>query len=80
MMPNRKQIYVSVALAKLLGIQFDLKKQTVGGDKIIYLVFPASGSGLCPESPGVIDEQGQKLFEAWGGISNMRVYLKTGAQ
>jgi hypothetical protein len=79
-MPNRKQIYVSVALANLLGIQFDLEKQTVRGDKIIYLVFPASGSGLCPESPAAIDEQGKKLFEAWGGISNMRVYLKSGAQ
>ena len=79
-MPNRKQIYVSVALANLLSIQFDLEKQTVRGDKIIYLVFPASGSGHCPESPAAIDEQGQKLFEAWGGISNMRVYLKSSEQ
>jgi hypothetical protein len=58
----------------------DLQKQTVGGDKIIYLVFLASGSGHCPESPAAIDEQGQKLFEAWGGISNMRAYLKSGEQ
>ena len=79
-MPNRKKIYVSVALANLLSIQFDLEKQTVRGDKIIYLVFPASGSGHCPGSPAAIDEQGQKLFEAWGGISNMQVYLKSSEQ
>jgi hypothetical protein len=75
--PDRKQINVSLALANLLGIQFDLKKQTVRGDKIVYLVFPGSGSGHCPESPAAIHEQGQKLFNAWGGISNLRLYLKS---
>jgi hypothetical protein len=63
--PNKNAIYLSVALANSLGIHFDLKKGEVGTDKIICLVFPASGSGYCPESPAAIDEQGRTLFKAW---------------
>jgi len=63
--PPKNWIDVSVALANLLGIYFDLKKGAVGTDKIICLVFPASGSGRCPESPAVIDEEGRNLFKAW---------------
>jgi hypothetical protein len=62
--PNRNAIDISVALANSLGIHFDLKKG-VGTDKIICLVFPASGSGYCPEPPAAIDEQGRTLFKAW---------------
>jgi hypothetical protein len=69
-------IYVSIALANLLRIQFDLKKRTVGGDKISCVVFPDSGNGYCPESPAVIDEQGRK----WFAMSNLQSYIQSRKQ
>jgi hypothetical protein len=74
--PSRNRMDISVALANLLGLQFNLKAGTIATDKIVCLAFPASGSHHCPESVATINEQGAKLFDAWGGMPNIQPHLK----
>jgi hypothetical protein len=75
--PSRNRMGLSVALADLLGLQFDLKADRVATDKIICLAFPASGTGHCPESVAVINAQGANLFNTWGGMLNIQPHLES---
>jgi hypothetical protein len=74
--PSRNQMDLSVALANLLGFHFNLKAGAIATDKIVCLAFPASGNRQCPESIATINEQGAKLFDAWGGVPEMQRHLK----
>lgn len=74
--PSRNHMDLSVALANLLGLQFNLKAGTVAKDKILCLVFPASGSHHCPESLAMLNDEGAELFEAWGGMPKIQPQLQ----
>lgn len=61
----------SIALAENLGIPSSPK---TGGaeDGIFYIIFAQSGDNACtPKTPQQITEQGEKLFEHWGGMKQV---------
>ncbi|OPD49292.1 LysM peptidoglycan-binding domain-containing protein [Bacillus thuringiensis] len=61
----------SIALVEKLGIPSSPK---TGGseDGILYIIFPQSGDNACtPKNPEQITEQGEKLFEQWGGMKQV---------
>ena len=64
----------SVALAEALGVDSDAKW---GGttEGIVYIVYPGSGNGA-PRPVADIESEGQRLFEAWGGMQQLDVCLE----
>lgn len=65
----------SIALANALGI--NSKPRTGGADQnIFYLIFPNSGEGSNKlRTLDEIIQNGQKLFESWGGIEQVNRVL-----
>jgi len=65
----------SIALAEALGVPSSPRK---GGAKngIIYLVFPGSGNGK-PRPLGEINSEGKRLFDNWGGMTQLRKCFDT---
>jgi len=59
----------SIALAHALGIPFSSKRGGVR-DGVIYLVFPDSGARR-PRSVEEIRDEGERLFEEWGGMDKL---------
>jgi len=55
----------SIALAENLGVRSDPRRGGTRGG-ILYIVFTGSGNGK-PRSLEEINDQAEKLFEAWGG-------------
>jgi LysM repeat protein len=66
----------SMALAEKLGIPFSPKTGGVD-DGILYIIFAQSGDNACtPKTPQQITEQGEKLFEQWGGMKQIETLFK----
>ncbi|MEM7183806.1 MAG: glycoside hydrolase family 75 protein [Spirochaetota bacterium] len=65
----------SIALAKALGVNADVR---TGGvvQGIVYLVFPRSGNGK-PQTLAKIHQIGKRLAKKWGGVSRIKLYLKS---
>jgi LysM repeat protein len=66
----------SIALAEKLGI---LSNPKTGGveDGILYIIFAQSGDNACtPKTPQQITEEGEKLFEQWGGMKQVETLFK----
>jgi hypothetical protein len=61
----------SVALAKALGLPSDPKAGGASDRIIVYVVFPASGSGF-GRPRRVIDRLGTRLLSDWGGLERLR--------
>lgn len=57
----------AVALAETLDIPSSPRTGGASGD-VIYIVFPGSGDGRS-RSLEVINAEGRRLFEAWGGMA-----------
>ncbi|MFJ7684856.1 LysM peptidoglycan-binding domain-containing protein [Peribacillus butanolivorans] len=66
----------SIALAEKLGI---LSSPKTGGveDGILYIIFAQSGDNACtPKTPQQISEEGERLFEQWGGMKQVETLFK----
>jgi LysM repeat protein len=62
----------SIALAEKLEIPSSPKTGGVE-DGILYIIFVQSGDNACtPKTPQQITEQGEKLFEQWGGMKQVK--------
>jgi hypothetical protein len=59
----------SMALAENLGIRSDARNGGARGP-ILYIVFPGTGEGR-PRSIEEINDEGEKLFQAWGGLEQL---------
>ncbi|MCP6758104.1 MAG: glycoside hydrolase family 75 protein [Fischerella sp. CENA71] len=60
----------SIALANMLEIPSNPRNGGVS-DGLLYLVFPGSGNGQ-PRDVSVINYQTKKLFQNWGGLSQLQ--------
>lgn len=61
----------SIALAEKLGVPSSPKTGGVE-DGILYIIFAQSGGDACtPKTPEQIANQGEQLFEQWGGMKQV---------
>ena len=68
----------SIALAEVLGI--DSSPRHGGKDRdVAYLVYPGSGNGR-PRRLQEVVANSKRLFEAWGGLSQLNACLEGGLQ
>lgn len=61
----------SIALAEMLGVPFNHEHFKGVPDGITYIIFPGSG-GKWPRTVREINEEGAKLFQAWGGLDRLK--------
>lgn len=64
----------SIALAKALGINSDPRSGGTERDDVVYIIYPGSGNGR-PRGLQEIAANSKRLFEAWGGLEQLKVCL-----
>jgi hypothetical protein len=62
----------SIALARSLGLNANARHGGTSSHSIIYIVFPHSGN-RAPIPASVIDVQGRRFFEEWGGMKQAAI-------
>lgn len=66
----------SIALAEALGVDSNPRRGGKEGGGVLYLVYPGSGNGA-PRPLADILANSQRLFQAWGGLDNLKACLST---